>query len=290
MSTPILPILLGLGLLGGIAFAASSASASPAAPAVPTLTIGTGLYDKNLPLALEQTVTQMIATDTNPANFQELANALQQDGYPIAAQALLTRMAQLPPSTTPPTPAPPVPMPPVVVPIQPTPIPQPPTPPPPPAVVPPPVQPPAPPPPPITPPAPAPVVPPVPPTPPTPSPPVTYPMWATTAVGGSGLTAANVQNLPAIPASYTPQSDETSSIQDALNGWATTTGVSDPVFPLTVDGLYGANTQGAAALFQLYANDPNVFNAGLTVDGLAGPDTQHYLLDFATAGLNPGAY
>jgi outer membrane biosynthesis protein TonB len=266
MGAPILPILMLLGGIGAVALALGGSSA-PAG--VPVLQMGTGKYDKNLPLALEQTVTQMIATDTNAADFAELAAALQQDGYPIAAAALLTREAQLPPSPAP-TPLPPAPPPPVVVPVTPTPVPPPPQPAP---------APPAPPPQPVTPPpAPQPAPPPA----PAPGPSsTTVTPWSSTQLAASGFMSA--ANLPAIPDSYLAESDETQTIQTALNSWAQTVGY--PGTPLTTDGLYGPATQATASAFQSYINEtgnPTQGNAvnTLTVDGLAGPETQEPLLAF----------
>jgi len=105
----------------------------------------------------------------------------------------------------------------------------------------------------------------------------------------------NLQDLPGIPANYAAQSQETVAVQTALNNWASATGfqatdVNGANFvPLKEDGLYGANTQWVAAGFQVYENSTK--NAGLKVDGLAGPATQTYLGQWATITKPPsGGY
>src|SRR5579859_4942354 len=194
---PVLP-LLALAIAGG-ALALSKRGSATSGPSVAptsdvTLAPGTGIFDRNLPLVLEQTTSRMIATDTSPADLQEFANALLPD-YPIAAAALDAKAATLgapplvplPPSTVPPQQAPapsPVAAPPAFLP--PTPI----------FSVPPVAAPPA---------APAPdqgtttVTPP------------TIVPWP------SGLQIPT--GLGSIPASYTASSPETASIQTALNAW-----------------------------------------------------------------------
>jgi hypothetical protein len=94
------------------------------------------------------------------------------------------------------------------------------------------------------------------------------------------LTIPDVSNV-AIPANYTAAaaSPETTAVQTALNSWATTVGY--PGTPLVVDGQYGPLTQQAAAVFQLWENAAGN-GASLTIDGLAGPETQNWLLDFGT--------
>lgn len=265
MPTPMLPIFLAVGAGLAALGLALTHSGSSSTPTLPTLQMGTGKYDRNLPLVLEQTVDAMIATDMNAADFAELAEALQEDGYTVAATALRTREAQLQPSPAP-SPLPPPPPPPVVVPIVPTPVPIPPQPAPPPPPFPPQPQPPPPAP---QPPQPAPA-------PPAPAPTSGVVPWSSTQLAAEGFTSA--YGLPAIPGSYAAQSDETQTIQQAINAWASTVGYPGPMIPLTTDGFYGPNTQNAVSAFQSYVNETQ--GAGLVVDGLAGPNTQEPLLAF----------
>lgn len=102
-------------------------------------------------------------------------------------------------------------------------------------------------------------------------------------------------DLKAIPGNYAAQSQETVAVQTALNNWASAVGfqASDSsganFIPLKEDGLYGPNTRLVAGSFQAYANATK--NAGLAVDGLAGPQTQTYLGDWATITKPPsGGY
>lgn len=87
--------------------------------------------------------------------------------------------------------------------------------------------------------------------------------------------------LPAIPASYAAQSDETTAIQNALNSWAAAALYPNPqgVDQIATDGLYGPDTQTLAAAFQIWQN-ATAPGSNLTIDGLAGPATQNFLLDF----------
>jgi hypothetical protein len=97
-------------------------------------------------------------------------------------------------------------------------------------------------------------------------------------------------SLPAIPGTYAEQSQETQDVQTALNNWAASVGFQAVdanganVVPLSVDGLYGPDTQLVASGFQTYSNA--TANSGLAVDGLAGPLTQTPLLDWGT--ISPG--
>lgn len=97
-------------------------------------------------------------------------------------------------------------------------------------------------------------------------------------------------SLPAIPGTYSQQSQETTDVQTALNNWAAATGFQAAdanganLVPLATDGIYGADTQLAAAGFQTWSNA--TANSGLAVDGLAGPMTQTPLLDWGT--ISPG--
>lgn len=88
-------------------------------------------------------------------------------------------------------------------------------------------------------------------------------------------------SLPAIPGNYAAQSAETTAIQQALNAWA-----ASAVYPnaqgvdqIATDGLYGPDTQTLAAAFQIWQN-ATAPGSNLTIDGLAGPATQNFLLDF----------
>lgn len=92
--------------------------------------------------------------------------------------------------------------------------------------------------------------------------------------------------FPAIPTVYRTTSQETNSIQSAVNAWAATVGY--PGTPLTTDGTYGPMTQQAVADFQSWHNAADTSEPALTVDGLAGPQTQTYLQDFGQ--LVGGAY
>jgi hypothetical protein len=95
--------------------------------------------------------------------------------------------------------------------------------------------------------------------------------------------------LPAIPGSYSAQSAETTAIQQALNAWAAATLYPNPqaVDAIATDGIYGPDTQTLAAAFQTWQN-ATAPGSNLTIDGLAGPATQNFLLDFGP--MTPGGY
>lgn len=130
------------------------------------------------------------------------------------------------------------------------------------------------------------------------------PVIPVTIVGSSGatgqtapwdpatMTAPSWQALPAIPQNFRPQSQETIDVQTALNNWANAVGFQGTskeggaLIPLATDGDFGSDTQMATAAFQSWAN--GVKNAGLTQDGLPGPDTQTYLLDWGS--ISSGGY
>src|SRR5271168_1933629 len=107
----------------------------------------------------------------------------------------------------------------------------------------------------------------------------TVPAWGSTPL-------PNVLEIP-IPGSYmTPGSPETIAVQNALNTWAPEVGYTGAEIPLTVDGTYGRNTQQAAASFQAWVNATG--QGSLTIDGLAGSQTQAHLADFAP--MSAGGY
>lgn len=259
MPFPILPVVAGALLLGGLLLAKKNTSSGPTVAATGSADIppGRGIYDANLPWSLEETVTKMLATDTNPADLQQLAQALIPT-YPIAAKALNDRALSLgapplvhpAPSTPPPIQPPPIIQPPPVI------------------VQPPPVD----------------VAPPPPP--PVQAPPIVLPPISSGgAVPSWDPSRMTLPKLPAIPAHYLGYSDETRGIQVALNNWIATTGA--PYAQLATDanglpdGSYGPETQKRVAAFQLWEN-AYYPSANLTVDGLAGPSTQTPLLDFGT--------
>jgi hypothetical protein len=133
---------------------------------------------------------------------------------------------------------------------------------------------------------------------------VVVPVVPVQIVGTSGATAQTAPwdassmilpspaNLPALSAKYKTQSQETVDIQTSLNNWGAAVGFQtvdasgNPLLPLATDGLYGHDTQLAAAGFQVWANATR--NANLAVDGEAGPMTQTYLLDWGS--ITSGAY
>jgi hypothetical protein len=287
-------ILLALGA-AALAMSKSSAAKVQGATAANGLPPGTGKYDSPggpvMPLSIEKTVDAELASDTSTANLTELSDSLT-PMWPKAVALLQARIAALqalatpPPATPAPAPVPIIPTPaPVVVAPAPTPAPTPA-----PVVV---VSPPqntyVPP---VTPqpvaPAPAPT--PVTPAPaPAPTPAASpYPQWSTTAVSQTGNSIAGfAQQLPTIPGNYAQQSAETQGVQAALNAWGAQVGFQDLNFPLTVDGIYGSNTQGLAGLFQLYINEVQPNGPALTVDGLAGPATQAPLANFGDIQSGP---
>jgi hypothetical protein len=91
--------------------------------------------------------------------------------------------------------------------------------------------------------------------------------------------------LPALSSAYTAHSAETVSIQQALNAWMDAVGYGGT--RLATDGSYGPMTQRTVAQFQSWQNAANP-SAALAIDGLAGPITQTFLLDFGP--LTQGAY
>lgn len=105
--------------------------------------------------------------------------------------------------------------------------------------------------------------------------PSNVPPWA------ASMTVPDVSGT-AIPASYaTPGSPETSAVQTAINAWASQVGYPGKgEIPLTVDGTYGANTQQAVASFQMWVNSTG--QGSLSIDGLAGPQTQAILGEFGS--------
>ena len=74
--------------------------------------------------------------------------------------------------------------------------------------------------------------------------------------------------------------------QLAAAGLTGEVGYTGAEIPLTVDGTYGRNTQQAAASFQAWVNATG--QGSLTIDGLAGSQTQAHLADFAP--MSAGGY
>lgn len=116
---------------------------------------------------------------------------------------------------------------------------------------------------------------------------------AATAPWDSGsMVLPDPSTLPALPAKYTKQSQESTDVQTSLNNWAGAVGfqtldaAGNNLMPLATDGFYGPDTQLAAAGFQVWANATR--NANLSVDGEAGPMTQTYLLDWGS--ITSGGY
>jgi hypothetical protein len=108
----------------------------------------------------------------------------------------------------------------------------------------------------------------------------------------STMVLPDPSSLPAIPSKYQAKGQETVDEQNAINSWAAAVGFQAidakgaNLIPLATDGRYGPDTQLAMAGFQVYANATR--NAGLSVDGLGGPNTQTYLLDWGD--ITSGAY
>lgn len=247
-------LLLLLGLGAAVALTMSKKSAASAT----TLTPGDGKFDSPggpvMPASVEQALMNELANETSVANLQELVTSM--GPWPLAVTALNARIAQLQANPNPPAPHPaPAPVP-IPVPVVPSPV------------------------------VPSPVAPVVP-----SSTTLAYPAWNTTQIGQSGNSIGGISpGLPALPGNYTGgPADLTKAIQSAINTWGTQIGFQDPAFQLAVDGEYGNDTQGAVALFQFYVNEiapsnPGLFSSGvtlpLTVDGLAGPETQEALVSF----------
>jgi hypothetical protein len=98
----------------------------------------------------------------------------------------------------------------------------------------------------------------------------------------------DVSTIP-IPASYTASSAlaEVTSIQAALREWALAIAYPGPEIAQMTPGVYDAATQQGVAQFQMWENAAGN-GASLSIDGLAGPSTQTWLLDFGP--LTKGAF
>lgn len=107
----------------------------------------------------------------------------------------------------------------------------------------------------------------------------------------SSMVLPDPSSLPTLPAKYQSQSQESVDVQACLNSWGAAVGFQavdaqgNNLMPLAQDGRLGHDSQLASAGFQVYTNATR--NAGLTVDGIPGANTQTYLGDWGTisAGL-----
>jgi len=117
--------------------------------------------------------------------------------------------------------------------------------------------------------------------------PTTVITTGTAAWDASTMSAPDL-SANAIPATYAVTSQETMDVQTALNTWAQQSGYAGAEIPLTVDGDYGPATQQAAGSFQTWVNATQNPATALVVDGLAGANTDNFLLDFGS--ITAGGY